>query len=209
MGWSIYERQPEEDLFRRLPDGWVFSAPRVWLGGPARSYLVNDVQKAELLARLGRWRIVWLVLFAALLVSCGSLSLLWTSDWINFATLAAGLALSGFLLFGVAIPSAQLIILQPILASAMPITLARAPIRTGVRDSLLADSMRQARTYSLRWLTVSCLVFGCLGIKSGYDALTSQGDYVYALAMLFFFADSSVALFLKLRERRSSARRAG
>lgn len=61
MGWSIYERQPEEDLFRRMPSGWVFTVGGRW------RYLVDDSQKAELLARLGRWRFVSFLFLAAIL----------------------------------------------------------------------------------------------------------------------------------------------
>lgn len=50
MGLFACDRQPEEDLFVKGPEGWVFRNGRRW------SYQVNDAQKAEILARLGRWR---------------------------------------------------------------------------------------------------------------------------------------------------------
>jgi hypothetical protein len=59
MEWSLYERPgqpPEEHLFRRVPEGWVFTTQGLWPVGGGSTYLVNDAQKAELLARLGRWR---------------------------------------------------------------------------------------------------------------------------------------------------------
>jgi hypothetical protein len=36
--------------FKRIPGGWVFLAPNPWLFGPARGFLVNNTQKAEIAA---------------------------------------------------------------------------------------------------------------------------------------------------------------
>ncbi len=35
----------EEALFKRVVDGWIFSAPNPWTFGRRHSYLVNDAQK--------------------------------------------------------------------------------------------------------------------------------------------------------------------
>jgi hypothetical protein len=219
MKWSIYERQPEEDAFRQVPEGWIFT-----IGGPWSylkwSYLVNDAQKAELLARIGRWRFAFFVLFTAMIVALAaiseSLSLSGTSDWIRFATFAAVFSLLFFLLVFVAMPYIQLFILRPILTGAVPATLAPTPTtstRIGFWDSLLGGCRVLARTFSSRFLIFACLLFGFLSIKSGYDAFTSKADYAYPIAWAFFDAMNSstfffvvffgVALFLKLREGRS------
>src|SRR5262249_10279203 len=46
----------EEALFKRVVDGWIFSAPNPWTFGRRRSYLVNDAQKADLGMRVRRGR---------------------------------------------------------------------------------------------------------------------------------------------------------
>jgi hypothetical protein len=58
----------EERLFRRVPEGWNFTTPGLWPVGGRWSYLVNEVQKTELLARLTRSRTVsFVILFPAVL----------------------------------------------------------------------------------------------------------------------------------------------
>jgi hypothetical protein len=205
MKWSIYQRQPEEDAFRQVPEGWIFT-----IGGPWSylkwSYLVNDAQKAELLARIGRWRFAFFVLLAAMIVALAatseSLSRSGTSNWI--ATFAAVFGLLLFLL--VAMPYIQLFILRPILTGAVPATLAPTPTkptRIGFWDGLLGGCRVLARTFSSRFLMFACLPFGFLSIKSGYDVFTSKTDYADLITALIPTALFGVALFLKLKGRRS------
>jgi hypothetical protein len=40
----------EAIMFKKVPEGYVFRAPNPWVFGRARFYLVNDAQKAQLLA---------------------------------------------------------------------------------------------------------------------------------------------------------------
>jgi hypothetical protein len=40
----------EAIMFKKVPDGYVFRGPNPWVFGRARFYLVNEVQKAQLLA---------------------------------------------------------------------------------------------------------------------------------------------------------------
>ena len=210
MAWSIYERQPEESFFRRAPDGWVFTTPGLWPVGGGSTYRVSDAQKTELLARLARWRFISLILFAgvlaALLALSGGLSRSGVPDWIHFAVFAGISVVAAFVLFGVAIPSFQLFILCPVLTSAEPTT--PMPMRrTDSWCDLLALPGLLARTYSLRWLTVPCLLSGWFSMKSGHDALTSEGGYFSAISMLLLTGVLGVALFLKLKESRSREQR--
>src|SRR5580704_373084 len=98
MTRSIYERQPEESFFRRAPEGWVFTTPGLWPVGGRWTYLVDDAQKAQLLARLGRWRFISVILFTAILAVplalCGGLSRSGFADWSHFAVFAAISALT-------------------------------------------------------------------------------------------------------------------
>ena len=50
-----------EASFKSTSEGHVFQAPSPWIFALPRYYLVNDSQKAELLARLGQWRLLLLI----------------------------------------------------------------------------------------------------------------------------------------------------
>lgn len=54
-----------EASFKLTPAGHVFQAPSPWIFARSRYYLVSDRQKAELLACLGRWRLLVMLAFAA------------------------------------------------------------------------------------------------------------------------------------------------
>ena len=47
-----------EASFKLASGGHVFQAPNPWVFARPRYYLVSDAQKTELLARLGRWRLL-------------------------------------------------------------------------------------------------------------------------------------------------------
>jgi hypothetical protein len=207
MGWSIYERQPEEDLFRRVPGGWVFT-----IGGRWR-YLVDDSQKAELLARLGRWRFVSFLFLATILgasvLISGALARPGVPDWVDLAIVTAIFGLAAVLLFAVAMPYFQLFILRPTLISAAPAAsapAASAPAPAGLWNSLFAGCRRQARIYSLRYLVFTCLFCGLFGITTGYAALNQKGDYsnyFLAITMIYLTVNFGVVLFIKLRGHQS------
>jgi hypothetical protein len=58
----------EAIMFKAVPDGYLFRAPNPWVFGRARFYLVNEVQKAELLAIItARSQLVFWVALVALI----------------------------------------------------------------------------------------------------------------------------------------------
>jgi hypothetical protein len=83
----------EEALFKRVGDGWIFSAPNPWTFGRRHSYLVDDAQKADLgmQVRRGRYfRILALIpMFglplAAFLVAPSLLRAPSITTWVVFA----------------------------------------------------------------------------------------------------------------------------
>ncbi len=50
-----------EASFKSAPGGHVFQAPSPWMLAWPRYYLVDDAQKAQLLAGLGRWRLLLMI----------------------------------------------------------------------------------------------------------------------------------------------------
>jgi hypothetical protein len=187
--FTFYDRPPEDDLFKRVPEGWIFTIGRKW------SYIVNDAQKAELLARLARWRFVPSVLLVAIIVP--PLIAIGVSDWLHFAAFTAIYAFSVFLISAVAMPYIHLFILRPVLAGAERAISAPTPTRVGSWDSLFVAYRRQAQILSSRFLTIACLFFGWLSIEAGYQAITSKGSYFDAVAMVLVTVHFGVVLFLK------------
>jgi hypothetical protein len=200
MGSSMYERPPEENLFSRVPEGWIFTF------GGTRSFLVNDAQRAELLARLGRWRFVPVVLFvsilAVLLALSGGLSRSGFPDWIHFGVYAATSALAALVFFKFILPRIRLFIVRPVLADAPP---ASPPprARVGVWESVSLDIRRQAEIWSLRRLVLTCAAFGWFSVKSGHAAFASNGTYLDTAALVALTAYFGVVLWVKLRGRAS------
>jgi hypothetical protein len=56
LGRTEWIEAIEAAQFKRVEGGYVFTAPNPRLFGPARSYLVNEAQKADIAARLRRAR---------------------------------------------------------------------------------------------------------------------------------------------------------
>lgn len=52
----------EQSLFKRMPDGWLFAAPRPWPFSRRLIYRVSEAQKAALIARLRRARFLRLLI---------------------------------------------------------------------------------------------------------------------------------------------------
>ena len=65
--------QIEATSFKQVEGGHVFHAPNPWVFGPGTCYLVNDTQKAELLALMKphhlRNLLVWLAVIVWVLAS--------------------------------------------------------------------------------------------------------------------------------------------
>jgi hypothetical protein len=201
MRWPMYERSPEEDLFSRTPEGWILTIGGKW------SYLVDDAQKAELLARLDRWRFIWVMLLVTVLAVLFLLSkgLLRSAypDWVDFSVGAAILILVAVIFFRFALPHIQFFILRPVLTDARPAARAQTPVRAGFWDSLSVDIRRQAEIWSFRGLTLVCVVFVWFSIRSGYAAFTSKGTYIETMGNVLLTAYFGVVLFVKLKAPRS------
>jgi hypothetical protein len=189
-------------VFKRVPNGWVFTTPGLWPVGGA-TYLVNDAQKAALAESLKR---------------CGNaidrvfLVLVWIClipGFVGVRSEMLGVILVGLVVALVVIraPALQVFAIRPILAGA-----AAAPIRISFWDGLLAWPRSQAQTTSVLglalgfvWLAVVTVLvwIGPPGSARGLPRHFSAGDYLYVLAIVFFTVHFGAALFLKLWEGRS------
>jgi len=189
-------------LFKRVPGGWAFTTPGLWPVGGS-TYLVSDAQKAELVASLKR---------------CGNsidrvfLLLLWIClipGFVGIHSTILGATIVGLVvvLLVVRTPAIYVFAIRPILADAVA-----TPVRVSFWGGLLAWPRAQAQTTSFLGLTVGFVwlavvtILVWIGPPTSNHALPrhfSTGDYLYAFAIVFFTVNFGVALFLKLRERRS------
>ena len=188
MGWTLYDRQPEEEMFTSVPEGWVLTI------GPKRSYLVNDAQKAELLARLASWRFLLPLLLVPVFAAL--------PYWVGFATFVPLAISTAFLVVRFVMPSIRLFILGSILAGAGPVNAAPRPAPADIRDVFCAPFRQQAQICSTRFLILGCLVFGAASVRAVYLTLVSHGDYIHAILTILMAVDFGVILMLKLGERR-------
>ena len=170
-------QSPEECMFRRAPEGWVFTAPGL-LPGDSATYLVNDAQKAELVARLERWRkrsdgifwVLWLPILS-----------LWAFP--HYDLISAVLELFGIhstivvvtivglivVLFVIGHTAIQLFVIRSVLTDAVA-----TPIKLGFWDRLLASFGSLAQAAPFLGFTVFFLTFAFLAIDIWHDALTSN-----------------------------------
>lgn len=61
-----------EASFKPIAEGYVFQSPNPWIFARPRYYVVNGAQKAEIVALLGRWRLLWMTFVLIIFVLFGS-----------------------------------------------------------------------------------------------------------------------------------------
>jgi hypothetical protein len=155
-----------EASFKLASGGHVFQAPNPWVFARPRYYLVSDAQKTELLARLGRWRLLLMIVMVVELLLAGSITLpmiLWPA---TFGRLFAPIFLQlGFGLFILILCLAMLLLLMPLLAvpqiylvRALRSVLADAP-RTDERITVAEQLPKIAASVS-GWVLASGLIGG-------------------------------------------------
>jgi hypothetical protein len=201
MNRFVFDSQPEEQLFRPAPDGWIFTIGSGW------SYAVNDAQKAELLGCLKRWRFVGALLMmttiGVVLLAAGGSWLFVFPDWMHLAVFATGALAATFLVMKFVIPRLRYVIVRPLLAGLTPLSAAPAPPRVGMGESMRAEVGRQAQIYSIRYLVITVVVFAGFSIKESYDALMANGS-IFALTGSVFLTLYFIAiLVMKLKRKRS------
>jgi hypothetical protein len=169
-----------EASFKLTAGGHVFQAPSPWMFARPRYYLVSDAQKAELLAGLGRWRLLLMTVTAIELLLIFSITLpmiLWPTA---FGRLFAPIFLQlGFGLFILVLSLAMILLLMPLfavpqiyLARLLRSVLADAP-RTDERITI-AEQLPKIATSASGWV-LACGLIGGLAIVGGgvlqmYDA---------------------------------------
>jgi hypothetical protein len=161
-----------EASFKLASGGHVFQAPSPWMLARPRYYLVTDAQKAELLAGLGRWRLLLMSVTVIELLLAFSITLpviLWPA---TFGRLFAPIVLQlGSGLFVVTLSLAMVLLLMPLfavpqiyLARLLRSVLADAP-RTDERITIGEQLPKIAASVS-RWV-LACGLIGGLVMMGG------------------------------------------
>jgi hypothetical protein len=78
-----------EASFKTVAEGYVFQSPHPWIFARPRYYLVDHTQKAEILARLGRWRLLVLISVLTIFVLIGSFCAFLTVSPLTFVPLVS------------------------------------------------------------------------------------------------------------------------
>jgi len=209
-----------EASFKPLAEGYVFQSPNPWIFARPRYYLVNEAQKKEIAALLGRWRLLLMTIILIIFVLFGS--------FISFMMLfpAAFIRLAGpALQFGIAPFSVMLSVLltlliapliavpQIYLSRGLRAPLASAP-RTNERITMAEQLPRIAGAVSGKVL-VLCLVSGICLMGSAILGLVDayfEGHLVRNLSLIFLllFAFGGlltgyIAYLIRLRTKLRSA----
>lgn len=199
----------EKFLFERMAWGWVFRSPICWwpLGlGPARHYLLNDAQKAEIVRAMCEvWRRRTLRLAALLLGAVPLLVLYWKSLSL-WADYGLPLELSMVTLMLLLALWAQIILnllywqaLRPFLAGAL---------RTNgrIRIAFIEQARAHADTSSVTTWILGGLVFAAAFGLSAHEWLVSKTPHLFpgstssilvGLGAVFFFAMAGIKLKAK------------
>lgn len=182
-----------EASFKRVADGYVFQCPSPWMIARPSYYLVNEAQKAEIFAAMGRWRLVLLGSLALDLAIPGALMVFVHAAPKTFFGLVAPALQFGTGVFAGLLFAALMLLLLPVMAApqiylhrALRIPLADAPL-TAERITMREQLPTTARSVSGKLLAtgivggVAMILSGIFGLVDAY----SEGHLVRNLLFPF------------------------
>ncbi len=161
-----------EASFKLAAGGHVFQAPNPWMFARPRYYLVSDTQKAELLPRLGRWRLLLMIATAVELLLTLAITLpfiLWPSTFARllvpmYQHLGTGLFVLVLSVLMIPLTVPVFAVPQIYLARALRPVLADAP-RTDERITIAEQLPKIAASVS-GWV-LACGLIGGLAMVGG------------------------------------------
>lgn len=113
---SRWYEAANEVSFRPVADGYVFQSPNPWIFARPCYYLVNEAQKKEIVALLGRWRLLLITIMLFVFVLFGSFIsfvMLFPSTFIRMAGPALQL---GTAAFSVLLSMLLMLLIAPLIA---------------------------------------------------------------------------------------------
>jgi hypothetical protein len=190
----------EEALFKRVADGWIFSAPNSWTFGRRHSYLVNDAQKAQLAMRVRRGRYFRLLAIipmfglplATFLLAPSLLRAPSITTWVLFALFVV--------VASVAMNLCDYLPVRPLLVG-LP--------HTTERIGLVEMHGRQAQAMSVKALATIALIelVACLAVVAQWLTSVRGNPFMLVTAAIFGLLGMLFLrmLFVRLRTQRSAA----
>ena len=180
-----------EASFRRVAEGNVFQSPNPWIFARPRYYLVNEAQKGEIIARVGRWRLLTLTFLGitfAIIASFIALVTLSPATFIRLVEPALQLGLGTFVALTVLLMSlliAPLIAVPQIyLIRALRPLLADAP-RTNERIKMREQLPKIAASVSGKVLAAGLVGGICMIGAAAFNLLDAYLEGLHAHSLLF------------------------
>ena len=168
----------EEALFKRVGDGWIFSAPNPWTFGRRHSYLVDDAQKADLGMQVRRGRYfrilalmpMFVLPLATFLLAPSLLRAPSITTWVLFALFVV--------LASVAMNLCDYLPVRPLLVG-LP--------RTTQRIGLVEMHGRQAQAMSVKALATIALIelLACLAVVAQWLTSVRGNPLMLVTAAIF------------------------
>ena len=182
----------EEMSFKRVPEGWVYAAPKPWIFGSGRYYLLSEGQKAEIAAHLRR---MWRFLFAAIIVVVAVAVPISLPRFDEHPVAGITLAMLAGLAIGVLSNSYLYRAVRPLVAGLEPTT-QRITQGEALKIQITAFSRGQLMLFGLLSLA--------LFVLSAVPAVFAVGWDVWSVAGAFLFGTGTVywsALYIAKRRQ--------
>jgi hypothetical protein len=156
-GFQLLPTGIEEGRFKRVPEGWLFTASNPWIIGPRRTYLVSDAQKTAIATRVRRAAYVRLIVIVPMMFLVAAALVLYPSlknptsleEWTVLGALVVAM--------GVAVIACDNRALRSALRG-LPRTSQKVRLREALRNQAEAMSIR-----SLAIVTIGAVI-GALGV---------------------------------------------
>jgi hypothetical protein len=176
----------EEMSFKRVPEGWVYRAPKPWLFGSGRYYLLNDKQRSEVAFYHRRmWRFL---LLAILVIAAAGAPMTLSGFDDQHALVPLVTAILVGLLVGFIANAYLCRSIRSVLAGLSPTTLRIT------QDKVLNTQIAVfSRGYMLFFGLLSLALFGLIALQplltsAGWDVRSLCGALLFGAGTIYWFA---------------------
>jgi hypothetical protein len=182
--WSPFDGI-EEMSFKRVPEGWVYAAPKPWVFGSGRYYLLSESQKAEIASQLRR---VWRVLLAAIIVVVAVAVPISLPRFDEHPVAGLALAMLAGLVIGLLSNTYLCRAIRPIVAGLQPTT-QRITQGEVLKTQVAVFSRGKLMFFGLLSLAMFALAsFRPLLTEVAWDATSIWGAFLFGACTIYWFA---------------------
>ncbi len=176
----------EENQFKRIPEGWLFTTANPWIVGSRPTYIVSDAQKPAVAAGVRRARYLGVVL--SLVMAMLQASVYFTvPSLLDSRSLAAWLELGGFVIvFMIAGAICNGLIMRPLLRD-LP--------RTSQKMSQVDKLRSQSEAMSIRALSILTLLLALAAAANILITFTASNASLFAAVGAILCAAAALVFF--------------